>query len=376
MLDSVSKPQLHDHFTPEVLHAQVVSVFSAWGFDTDHAESSAQVMVEADLNGIDSHGIATLLYYEGLVQAGALNQKPRVTVLRESPATALLDGDRGLGHGVSLRAMALACDKAAAVGVGAVAVRRSDHFGAAGVYAQRAATRGMVSLITSNGFTRCVVPAGGARPMFSTNPIAFGAPARVNAAMMFDIATSTSSIGKVNLAWLAGKSIPPGWVVDGAGQAVTDAACARVIIYETGEGGLTPLGGTSEMGAHKGYGICTMVEVLSALLAGATAAPLQTDRKPGPSGTDTGHFFLALNPEAFRSLGEFHADMDRLIDALRATLPADLEHPVMVPGDIEWRTRNNRKDAGIPIPPRLRDELRALCNRSGVVFLLDGPVSI
>lgn len=358
------------HFPAETLQAQVVAVLTGWGLAAGQAEASARVMTEADLNGIDSHGLAMLLYYERLIQAGALNLTPQIRVLRESPATALLDGGGGLGHAVSLQAMDLACDKAQAVGIGAVAVRGSDHFGAAGVYAARAAARGMVSLITSNGFTRCVVPAGGARPMFSTNPIAFGAPRRSEPPMMFDIATSTASIGKVNLAWLAGKDIPPGWVVDGAGRPVTDPAQARVIIYDTGEGGLTPLGGTPEMSAHKGYGICTMIEVLSALLSGATAAPLQTDREPGPGGTDTGHFFLALNPDAFRPLADFHAEMDRLIAALHATPPADPDRPVLAPGDIEWRTRAAREEAGVPVPGKLRQELAALCRRAGAPFLL------
>lgn len=181
-------------FPAQALHNQIVAALRAWGWSSEPAEASATVMIEADLNGIDSHGIAMLLYYEGLVQAGALNPTPRVMIERESPATALIDGDRGLGHGASLQAIDLACDKAESVGVGAVAVRRSDRFGAAGVYAARAARRGMVSLITSNGFTRCVVPAGGARPMFSTNPIAFGAPARRNPPLLFDIATPTTSI--------------------------------------------------------------------------------------------------------------------------------------------------------------------------------------
>lgn len=357
-------------FTSQAVHEQVVAVLRAWGWSSDHADASATVMVEADLNGIDSHGIAMLLYYEGLVKAGALNPTPQVVVERESPATATIDADRGLGHGASLQAIDLACDKADAVGVGAVAVRRSDHFGAAGVYAARAARRGMVSLITSNGFTRCVVPAGGARPMFSTNPIAFGAPARRNPPLTFDVATPTASIGKVNMAYFAGKPIPPGWVVDGAGQPVTDAAQARVIIYDTGEGGLTPLGGTPEMSAHKGYGIVTMIEVLSATLSGATAAPFHPSRTPGPDGTDTGHFFLALNPAAFRPLEGFHDDMDRLIEALRATPPADPARPVLVPGDIEWRTRAARETEGIPLERKLLDELAALCARAGAEFLV------
>lgn len=360
-------------FPTQAVHDQIVAVLLAWGWSDEPAEASAAVMAEADLNGIDSHGIAMLLYYEGLVQAGALNPTPRVVIERESAAIALIDADRGLGHGASLRAIDLACDKADAVGVGAVAVRRSDHFGAAGVYAARAARRGMISLITSNGFTRCVVPAGGARPMFSTNPIAFGAPARRNPPLTFDVATPTASIGKVNMAYFADKPIPPGWVVDGVGQPVTDAAQARVIIYDTGEGGLTPLGGTPEMSAHKGYGIVTMIEVLSATLSGAMAAPFHPSRTPGPDGTDTGHFFLALDPAAFRPLEAFHDDMDRLIDALRATPPADPARPVLVPGDIEWRTRAAREADGIPLERKLLDALAALCARAGAEFRLSAP---
>lgn len=361
-------------FPALAVHAQIVDVLRAWGSSAERAEASANVMVEADLNGIDSHGIAMLLYYEGLVRVGALNPTPTVTVVRETAAAAVIDADRGLGHGPSLLAIDLACDKAEAVGVGAVAVRRSDHFGAAGVYAARAARRGMVSLITSNGFTRCVVPAGGARPMFSTNPIAFGAPARRNPPLTFDVATPTASIGKVNMAYFAGKQIPPGWVVDGAGRPVTDAARARVIIYDTGEGGLTPLGGTPEMSAHKGYGIVTMIEVLSALLGGATAAPFHPSRTPGPEGTDTGHFFLALNPAAFRPLDAFHDDMDRLIEALRATPPADPALPVQVPGDIEWRTRAVREVDGIPLERKLLGDLAALCERAAIdIRLKEAP---
>lgn len=352
------------------LNAQVRAVLSAWGMTEAVAEASAAVMTEADLNGVDSHGIAMLLYYEGLIRDGALALRPEPRIVRDSPASALVDGGGGLGHRAALMAIDLACEKAKTVGVGAIAVCRSDHFGAAGVYATRAARRGFVSLVTSNGFTRCVVPAGGARPMFSTNPIAFAAPARRNRPLLLDIATPTSSIGKVNLAWLNGKTLPPGWVVDGAGRPVTDPAQARTIIYDTGEGGLTPLGGTPEMSAHKGYGLVTMIEVMSALLSGAQAAPLQSAQTAGPEGTNTGHFFLAIDPATFRPPGEFESDMDAMIDALRATPPADSAHPVMSPGDIEWRTRDERTGAGIPIPRKLRDELRTLCGRAGAHFLL------
>lgn len=357
-------------YSAQTIHDQIMAVFSAWDFDTEHAEAAATVMTLADLNGIDSHGIAMLPYYEGLVKNGVVNPTPCVEIERESPASAVINADRGLGHAPSLKAIDLACEKAKAVGVGAVAVHSSDHFGAAGIYAARAAQRGMVSLVTSNGFTKCVVPAGGARPMFSTNPIAFGAPAKRNAPLTLDIATSTASIGKVNLAWLAGKTIPAGWVVDASGQPVTDPQQARVIIYDTGEGGLTPLGGTPAMSSHKGYGICIMVEVLSALLGGAAAAPLQKDRIPGPEGTDTGHFFLALNPAAFRSLEDYHRDMDCLMEALRATPPTDPRNPVLVPGDLEWKTNTERSSLGIPLEKALVGNLSELAARWNAKFLL------
>ncbi len=357
-------------FSGDCVKAQISEILRSWGFSEEQVESSSSVMVEADLNGIDSHGIAMLIYYEGLIKEGKLNPHAEIVVEDKSPAVAVIDGGGGLGHAVSLKAIDLAIQKAKSVGVGVVSVRHSDHFGAAGYYAARAAKAGMVSLITSNGFTRCVVPAGGAVPMFSTNPVAFGAPVENDDPLTFDIATSTASIGKVNLAWLAGKAIPKGWVVDGDGIYVTDSAEARDIIYNRPEGGLTPLGGTPEMSAHKGYGICTMVEVLSAILSGATAAPIQELRDPDERATDTGHFFLVLDPAFFVGTALFSHTQKQMIDALRSSKPSDDARPVLVPGDIEWRTHRKRSESGIPLSTSLVEKISALAERYGAEFKL------
>ncbi len=361
--------------SPQQISEQIVATLSAWGMSAEQALGSAQIMLEADLNGIDSHGIAILIYYEGLFKNGAINPRPNIRIERETPATALIDADGALGHSVSIQAMDLACDKAEQLGVGMVTVRRSDHYGAAGCFVARAAARGMVSLALSNGFTRCVVPAGGSAPMFSTNPIAFGAPAKRNKPFMFDVATSTASIGKVNLAWLAGKPIPAGWVVGADGEPVTDAARARVIIYESGEGGLTPLGGSAEMSVHKGYGLNAMVEILAAVLPGAMPAPLQGMRPREGTRTNTGHCFMAISPAAFRDIDDFHRDMDDMMDTLRASRPFSPERPVMVPGDIEWRTHDVRMQEGVPLSRSLLEKIEALALRANSPYVLPDPGS-
>ena len=368
-MTSVSTPLAHC-VAASTIYDQILAVLTAWGMVPDLAAQSAEAMTEADLHGIDSHGIATLIYYEGLIQTAAINLRPDVRVIAETPATALIDADGALGHGVARRAMTLACDKAEAFGIGAVGVRRSDHYGAAGTYVAQAADRGLIGLCVSNGFTRCVVPAGGRTPMFSTNPIAFGAPGRRNRPFMFDIATSTAAIGKVNLAWLAGKQIPAGWVIDEAGAPVTEAARARELIYAARAGGLTPLGGTAEMGAHKGYGIIAMIEILAAVLPGAMVAPLQHLRPRDGTRTDTGHFFLAINPAAFRPAEEFRNDLDEMMEALRATPPADPANPVQVPGDREWATRAQREVTGIPLGWTLIGQIEAIAERAKAPFLL------
>lgn len=268
-------------------------------------------MLYADLRGIDSHGVSTLTLYDEFRRSGKLTLRPQVRVVRETPVTALLDGDGGLGHLPSQRAMRLAIEKAAKCGVGVVSVRNSNHFGAAGAYAMMAPERGLIGFVTCATWRPGIVPTFGADAMLGTNPIAFAAPGKAGPPFCLDMATSTVAFNKVKLAAWHGKELRPGWAMDADGQPLTDAAAAVKSIR------LTPLGGLPEMSSHKGYGLATMVEVLSTTLSGSFFAATRPQEHPDAPRHNVGHFFLALDPKAFTDEGEFESGLDSMLAALR-----------------------------------------------------------
>lgn len=344
----------------DVLEQQVRQVLLAWGMLHGDAATAARAITDADLAGIDSHGVSMLPTYEQLHARGELQLAALPVVLRETAVSAVLDARGGLGHPTAVRAMTLAGDKALAHGLGAVSVRGSSHFGATGYYAGLAAARGLVALVTTTARTVSVLPTRGAEPRLSTNPLAFAAPAGHHPPFLLDMSTSTTAINKVKVRGYVDEQLPVGWVVGPDGDPVTDPHEAMTVIRTPGPGGLTPLGATSELASHKGYGLGVMVQILSATLSGA--------RSGGSS--DIGHFFLALDPAAFRDDGGFEADVGELLDELRATTPTDPDHPVLVAGDPEARSRVERAVGGIPLPGVLITQLRALCLRAGVPFSL------
>ncbi len=347
------------------LRAQLQAIFTAWGMPAALAETTARLMVAADLRGIDSHGIGMLPLYDELQRAGKLTMAPEIATLRESPVTALLDAGGGLGHDAGERAMRLAIDKCRASGLAAVAVRNSNHFGAAGLYALMAAEAGFIGLATSNVWKAAVVPTRGREPMFGTNPIAFAAPARRNPPFCLDMATSTVAIGKLRLAWLDGRELPEGWAIDDEGRPLRDPAEAMAQRL------LTPLGGTAEMSSHKGYGLAAMVEILSALLSGARVAALGDARDPDPPRYNVGHFFAAIDPAAFRDPEAFRDEMDEFINALRASRPVEPESPVLVPGDPETAAEAERDAGGIPVSRKLAAMIREIAAACGVADLME-----
>jgi LDH2 family malate/lactate/ureidoglycolate dehydrogenase len=350
-----------------VVRAQIEAVLRAWGMAEDDVQTTATVMIETDLSGVDSHGISMLPFYDMIRKKGQLNLVARPRLVRDTATLALIDADGGLGHPVSVFAMGLALDKAASHGLAVVSVFNSHHFGAAGIYVAMAAERGMIGLVASSARTIALVPTFGAEPVLGTNPLAFAAPAGRNPPVLFDIATSVVAANKVKVYALNGKDIPPGWVVDGAGNPVTDAAEALRYAMERPKGGLNPIGGTREMGSHKGYGLALLVQILGATLSGGSFSP---SRKPGAP-DNIGHFFLALDPAAFRPLEEFQADLDTVVDTLHATRRADPEQPVLVAGDPERAARAERSAAGIPLPESLRRQIRDLAAAAGAAYLLD-----
>jgi len=352
------------------IESQLVSVFRAWGMSDPHAATTAEMMVETDLRGVDSHGISMLPTYDQEFRSGRLNMRPVFKTVREAPAMALIDADASLGHPVSTYAMNLAVDKCLVTGVAVVSVFNSHHFGAAGCYSKIAAERGVIGMVTASTRGVTMVPTFGAEPVMGTNPLAFAAPARRNPPFQLDMATTTVAAGKVKVYKLNHRPLPSGWVVDGRGQPVTDEAEAFRYVFERPEGGISPVGGTPEMASHKGYGLAVMVHILGGALSGASFSPLRNRTQKTSDPHNIGHFFLAIDPRAFRDAGAFEEDLDQVIDVLHGAKRADPAQPVMVAGDPELLTRRERLEAGVPIPDDLMEQLRTVAARASVPFLL------
>ena len=352
------------------IHEQLASVFRAWGMSDAHAETTAEVMVETDLRGVDSHGISMLPTYDNEFRAGRLNMRPVFKTVRENAATALIDADASLGHPVSVHAMNTAVDKCKQSGVAVVTVFNSHHFGAAGCYSRIAAERGVIGMVTSATRGVTLVPTFGAEPVLGTNPLAFAAPARRNPPFQLDMATTTVAAGKVKVYKLNHKPLPAGWVVDADGKTVTDETQAFSYVFDKKEGGITPLGGTRDAGSHKGYGLAMMVHILAGTLAGASFSPIRNRTQKPSDPHNIGHVFMAIDPAAFRTPGQFEDELDEAIDVLRGTKPANPTQPVLVAGDPEMATKKERLANGVPIPDDLMVQLRAVVARAQVPFVL------
>lgn len=348
----------------KTLKAQLVAIFTAWGMSEEHARTCAERMGAADIRGIDSHGATMMQLYSEQFAAGLINVKPDIRILRQSPVTALIDADHSLGHVPATQAMELAISKAKATGLAAVAVKQSNHYGSAGAYALMAAEAGLIGMSFTSVWHAMVVPTFAAEPMFGTNPIAFAAPGKKHPMFYLDMATSTAAVGKLKVAKLNGKAVPEGWALDAEGKPVTDPVCALEKVL------LTPLGATRTMGSHKGYGLGAMVEVLCSMVPGAWFAPTRETRHPGEKHNNIGHFFLAMDPDAFRDEGEFEADLDDMIDALHAVRPIDPKQPVLVAGDPELAAMKDRLVNGVPVPDMLIVQLKAIAVGSGAPWLI------
>lgn len=356
----------------ERVRAQITAVLGAWGMAPDLVATSAEVMVETDLAGVDSHGLSMLMDYDQSRTKGKLNLRASPRVVRENPVTALIDADAGLGHPAAVKGMALAIGKAKVAGLAAVTVFNSHHFGAAGYYAAMAAREGLIGMVTSATRTVSMVPTRAAVPVLGTNPLAFAAPTRRNRPFLLDMATTTTAANKVKVYDLNGRTLPEGWVLDEHGAPVRDAAQAMDVIYHRDGGGLSPLGGTPDMASHKGYGLAMMVHILGGALSGASFSPIRKRTQQPQDPDNLGHFFLALDPKAFREEGAFEDDLDAAIDVLHAAPAVDPALPVLVAGDPQFAAREQRLRDGIPVPSTLRARLREICEGCGAPYLLDG----
>jgi LDH2 family malate/lactate/ureidoglycolate dehydrogenase len=357
----------------DTVRRQIEAVLSAWGMRGEPLRITAQVMVETDLLGIDSHGVSMLILYDKMQTSGQLRPDAEPRIVRESASTALIDAGAGLGHYPSVKAMQLAIDKAKAHDIGVVSVFNSHHHGALRIYAEMAAREGLVAMVASSSRIVTQVPTFGAERVLGTNPFAFAAPCRRHPPVVLDIATSVVAANKVKVYAFAGKDIPEGWVIDGEGRDMTDSEAAYRLLFSGGDGGLNPIGGDGkDLGGHKGYGLAVFAQIFASTLGGGSFSPIRNrTQKPGDP-DNIGHFFMALNPEAFRPREDFLDDMDALADTLRATRPADPRQPVLVPGDPEIASRTARERDGIPIPASLRAVIRDIAASAGAAYVLGG----
>jgi LDH2 family malate/lactate/ureidoglycolate dehydrogenase len=332
-------------------------VFEHFGLTPEDAVVAAEVLVDADLQGIESHGIAHLPWHFGYVpglKSGVVNPRPQVKFERESPVAATWDADGGLGVLVGKRAMEACIEKAKTTGIGMVAVRNGRHFGAAGYYAHMAARSDMV------GMAMCNVPAianaaGGLERVYGTNPIAFGAPIEGGQPFLLDIATTAVAGGKLEIATRQGKPIPEGWAVDGEGKHTPDPTALRQ------GGALLPLGSNMMTSSYKGYGLGLMVDILTGVLPGAGSA-LFNER------FHQGFWFAAWRIDAFTDPSEFKANMKRMADHIRATRPEAGRESVMIAGDPEWKARRDREANGVPLDDETIEQLTALGEEIGRAF--------
>ncbi|RPI46454.1 MAG: Ldh family oxidoreductase [Betaproteobacteria bacterium] len=355
----------------DLVHRQTREILLAWGMSEEHAQITADLMTETDLRGVDSHGISMLPSYEQQIGLGQVNVRPLFKTKRETPTMALIDADASIGHPAAHHGMNLAVDKALKTGVGVVSVVNSNHFGAAGCYSKIASERGCIGMVTSATRGVMMVPTFASEPILGTNPFAFAAPAKRNRDFELDMATTTVAANKVKVYWLNRKPIPQGWVVDGNGQPVTDSVQAMEYLFgDAKQGGITPLGGTRDLGSHKGYGLATMVHILGGVLSGASFSPIRNLTQKVGEPNNLGHFFMAIDPRAFRDEGEFENDLDAVIDVLHGARRADPQQPVLVAGDPESATRAERMRSGIPLPDDLINLLRGIASRAKTSFLL------
>ena len=337
----------------------MIDVLVAAGVPRQDAEIVADVLIESDRRGIDSHGIGRLKpIYIDRIREGIQNPVTKIDVIRDRKTTAVLDCNNGMGHVVSKKAMEMAIQKAKEHGMGMVVVRHSTHYGIAGYYASMAVKENMIG-ITGTNARPSQAPTFGVENMLGTNPLTFGIPTDEEFPFILDCATSVTQRGKIELYARSGKPLPPGWVIDVEGKTRTDTE--QVLIDLTrGKAALAPLGGLGEEGAgYKGYGYATVVELLSAALQDNPYLKMLNgvDANGKKIPILLGHFFIAINIDEFIEVDRFKKIAGNILRELRASRKAPGEERIFTAGEKEWIAWQYRKVHGIPVPKSLQKDM-------------------
>ena len=331
------------------ISAFIRDVLAKVGLPAADAAQVAELMTEADLTGADAHGIFRLPQYVRRLRAGGINPRPVITVEKTAPATALVDGDNGMGHLVMARAAATAVELARTSGIGWVGARRSNHAGAAGVYAALPLAQNMIGLYSVVASANHMPVWGSIEALLGTNPLAVAIPAGDEAPVVLDIATTVVSYGTVKSYRLQGRTMPEGWMVSTKdGAPLTDPA-------RSNDGVLLPIGG------YKGSGLALVLGILAGLLNRAAFGRDVIDfNADDDSACNTGHFIIALDVSRFTELASFKAEVDRHLRELRGSARLPGFDAIRLPGEERRRRREERVREGVPMPRELIEQLDEL----------------
>jgi LDH2 family malate/lactate/ureidoglycolate dehydrogenase len=347
---------------PRRIVAGQLEVFIARALETvsvprDDARIIAELMVRADLNGADGHGVFRLPQYVRRIKGGAVNIKPNIRIEREAPGMALVDGDNGMGHLVMRFATEKAIEKAKRAGVAWVGVKRSNHAGPASLYASMPIAHDMIGLYLAVGNANHLPPWGGIDMLLSTNPIAVGVPAGEEPPIVLDMATTVAAYGKVKTKMQRGEMMPEGWMIDREGRPLTDPRRAD-------EGFLLPIGG------YKGYGLALVFGLLAGTLNGAAMGRDVVDfNHDDTTPTNTGHAIVAISLSAFGDVAGFKQRVDTLIRDIRGSRRLPGVDAIRLPGEQSHAKREERMRLGIPLPDPLRKSLNQLAADLGIAGL-------
>ena len=346
----------------EKIYNLMVEVFTKLGVPNDEAIICADVLIESDLRGIESHGVGRLKMYYDRIKAGIQYANTKIDVIKDFAAIAVWDGNHGMGHVISKLAMQSAIDKAKEFGIGCVTVRNSTHYGICGYYAKMACEQNMVGITMTNA-RPSIAPLFGVSPMLGTNPICFGAPSDKEYDFIYDAATSISQRGKVEVYGRAEKPTPEGWAIDEEGKTYTDTKQLLIDLVD-GKASMIGLGGMEEeSGGHKGYSLAVMVEILSAALqAGSFMHQLHgwEDGKRVPY--KLGHIFLAMDIEKFTDVDDFKRITGEIMVQLQNSKKRPDKDRIWIAGEKEHYTELEIREKGIVVNPGLQKNLVTMIN--------------
>lgn len=338
-------------FTVERLENFIRAVLCAYGVSDEHARICAVRMIEADLRGMHGHGIFRLPGYCRRIEEGGYNLRPAIQVQRETPVSALVDGDNGLGQVVVTFAVELAIRKAKENGMAWIGIRGSNHAGAGGVYVALSLPHDLISMYMAIGNANHMPPWGGVDMLLSTNPVAYAIPTGAEPPIVLDMATTVASYGKVKVTAQKGEPLPMGWMMDRNGKPLTDSK-------RINDGFLLPIGG------HKGYGLNFIIGALAGVLNSAPFGSAVIDfNKDFQTPTNSGQVFFAMRPDLFRDLEGFKAEMDERIREIRNSTPMKGAEAIRLPGEMALRRERQMRAEGVPVASQVLDQLGQIARK-------------